>query len=354
MGLELRDLVIQEDEFAHQNVNWCAKHVFVDFMSLYARRPASWPDVRGDEVIRRRPDGDYRSFEAVWCSGAYDTRYRVLVDDESVFVQVNPSRVDRPDNVFGFRFEAALQRVSDLMARHGCGGPVDWKLSRLDLTANVECGSPLNLSAYLQQLRYLEFAHCEKHVSKYKSVAWHNDAKRLHVYDKGTELAGKYRQKVGDDEISWLRPDKDQDEYVENLSSQLLSRGVARVELKLKKSGLVSRGLRLVGEVTQERLDQVFMKEVGMLSKAVYDNCSELSDAQLGVLVKWMQGTFDRDSVHRNTFSKYRKAIREATGYDIAAPGPISLDRRRKQFSTRTIGPEDVEGYVLPELEDLI
>ena len=353
MGAIIETFVDQREQVVFEDPGWCPGHVFVDFMVLVARRPRDWPEVVGDTVIRVRGDSRAEYSERLWVTGAYDSRYAVKVAGDEVFVQVNPSRIDREDNVFGFRFDDALKRVSDLLARHGCTGPVEWRLSRLDLTVNVATGSEQNLRAYLQQLRFLEIGNCEKHLSEYGSVAWHNLAKRLHVYDKASELEAKRKSLVSDDAISWLRSDKQSDEYHRFLVSSLREQGVCRVELKLKKRGLESRDLRDVSNVTQERLDDVFMKEVSVLKKVVLENGTELSDAELGVLVRWMQGDFDKEAYAKNTFYKYRRNIRDATGYDIGAPGPISLSRHRKKVVTRTVCPQDFPGYILPSVEDL-
>jgi hypothetical protein len=356
MSRIFEDWIDQREAEVFDAAGWNPLHSFVDELDLYAERPEGWPSIFGEEVYRQ-PRG--AGFEQATVSyrplrvGPPGRTYGLKVAGDSVYVDINPSSVERPDNLFGFRFDDAVSRISDLLARHGCRGRVNWKLRRLDLTANVVTGSPRNREVFLQQLRYLEFPHCEKHLAKYGSVSWHNDAKRLTVYDKAKEIRHKYRNKVSDIDISWLRCDKGDDDYAEALAAECDRLGVVRVELKLKKQGLVSRGLRDLCDVTQERLDEVFMKEVEPLKKVVLENGAELTDAELGCLAKWMQGLFDREDYAKNTFYKYRNNIREATGYDIASPGPVSLERRREKFRTFTIGPDSFPGYVMPKVEDL-
>jgi hypothetical protein len=328
------EFVDQREAAVFSAADWSAADSFVDYLTLYAPRPADWPEVHGGAVSKRTDEGVFSWYEPRWCKAAYGSKYSLLVVEDRVMLSLNPSRVDRPDNVFGFRFHDCMKRVSDILSRHGCRGEVNWKVSRIDLTANVSTGSSSNMRQYLQQLRYIEMAHCEKHVSKYASVAWHNQAKRLHVYDKGREIEDKYSRLVPDDAISWLRPDKATDNERLSIARDFLERGIVRVELKLKKKGIVSRGLRDVEKVTQERLDEIFMKEVDLLKKVVLNNGCSLTDAELGCLVRWMQGDFSKENYAMNTYYKYRRNIREATGYDIASPGPISLARRREKIVT--------------------
>ena len=142
---------------------------------------------------------------------------------------------------------------------------------------------------------------------------------------------------VPDSAISWLRRDKDADDYFERLAEFCESNGVARVELKLKGPALRSRGLYVGSDVTESRLREVFMKEVSVLKKVLLENGDSLSDAELGVLVKWTRGQFRREDYAKNTAYKYRRNIREATGYDIFAPGPIELPRRKSRVITETL-----------------
>lgn len=340
-----------EEVFA---LDWDSGHVFIDAIELYADRPFGWPDVHGgveNHVLEDGSEWTKYHFKRV---GPQGRTYGLKVVHDYARVDINPASVEKPENVFGFRFQDSLKRVSDLLARHGCRGDVDWKVTRLDLTANVATGSPRNLAEYLQQVRYLEFPHCEKHLSSYGQVAWHNDAKRLTCYDKAAEVEAKHKKLVGEDEISWIRHHKESDDYIERVVDGLKRQGVCRVELKLKKPGLVSRNLRELKEITQDRLDEVFRKEVMKLKKVVLSNGGELSYAELGVLTKWMQGDFSKEEMPYSTFARYRNAIREATGYDIGSPGPVSIKRgKKKKIVTRTIGPEDIPGYYLPSVEDL-
>ena len=333
--------------------DWNCSHVFIDALELYAERPLRWPDVHGGVDLTTLPNGETWTKYRWKRVGPKGRSYGLKVVHEYARVDINPASVEKPENVFGYRLEDSLLRVSDLLARHGCTGEVDWKVTRLDLTANVATGSERNLREYLQQVRYLEFPHCEKHLSRYGGVAWHNDAKRLSVYDKAAEVEAKHKPLVPEGEISWIREHRESDDYIRRVVEGLRREGVCRVELKLKKPGLVSRGLRLLSDITQDALDAVFQKEVSKLKKNVLDNGGELSYAEIGVLTKWMQGDFCKDEMPPSTLARYRKAIALATGYDITSPGPVSLNRRRKKIVTRTIGPEDIPGYLLPKIEDL-
>jgi hypothetical protein len=125
-----------------------------------------------------------------------------------------------------------------------------------------------------------------------------------------------------------------------------------RVELRLKRDGLISRGLYLADRISQVELDKVFEKEVSVLRKCIVDRASELSYAEYGVLMRWMEGKLDRTEMHRNTFSKYRVAIRKKTGYDIGAPGPVSLFREADKVESRTLGVPD--SYELVDVNDLV
>lgn len=324
---------------------WDYSQVFVDYLSLRGDAPEGWPEVHSGfaEYSGQWPD-------PLWVPTAYGSGYRIRCFGGIAEFRGNPSRVERVDNVFGFRFSDAFSRCRDLMVRHGLSG--DWrraKLTRVDLTMNVETGSPDDLQEFMQQNRIIDLPRKHKGTTSYGAVFWDNTQSRLTIYDKARELRDAKRLDV--DGVAWLREDKRVQDERDAIAEYCHANGVARIELKLKRDFLRSRGLRDPRDVSQEVLQEVFAKEVEPLKKVLLENGADLSDAEFGVLCKWIQGAFRRDSVSPNTFKKYRRNIREATGYDIAAEGPISMYRGKKRVASRTSYPPDF--YVIPRVEDL-
>lgn len=325
---------------------WDYSQVFVDYLSFRGDAPDSWPEVHSgysEYSGQGWPD-------PLWIACAYGTGYQVRCVNGIAEFRGNPSRVERADNVFGYRFDDAVVRCRDLMSRHGLSG--EWrkaKLTRIDLTMNVETGSPESLKEFMQQNRIIDLPRKHKGTTSYGAVFWDNTQSRLTIYDKARELFDAKRLDV--DGVAWLRADKRVQDERDAIAEYCHANGVARIELKLKRDFLRSRNLRDPRSVSQEVLQTVFAKEVDPLKKVLLENGADLSDAEFGVLCKWIQGAFDKSALAKNTFYKYRRNIREATGYDIAAEGPISMYRGKKRVVSRTCYPP--EFYLVPRVEDL-
>jgi hypothetical protein len=192
MSIEISDLVSPMDSAWFESSGWDARHSFVDFIKLSAAAEAGCPDVFGESSFVTPDDGrsPYQSFKSKRFEGEYGSQYYARCKNFRIEFDGNVGRFDRPDNLWNYRFDDTFAKAKLLLARNGLFG-TDWRVNKLDLTANIWTGSPENAAAFLQQSRFLEIAHCSKEFPEYSGVAWDCKSKRLTLYDKGDLLLQK-------------------------------------------------------------------------------------------------------------------------------------------------------------------
>lgn len=319
-----QDLVSSSPEFVSV-APWSRSAVFVDWLKVRVPNSGQYSGFSQACTLGIDEHGEieWMSPASTKFEGSFSTRARVRVHPDFLEIDFNPSRFFRDDNLFGYTVEQCLEVVDELLAAVD-RPPLDRvqaTFSRLDLTANVVTGSAGALEAYIR------FAMRQKMPRMTTRgfdgmVVYRNKSKSISVYEKHREML--------EHGVS--------SEHRERLVEFLKAQGVARVELRLGNHFLRRNNLRRVALVTQERLEELFMKEVDQMPKESDEDVTDtLTESELGSLLAWQRGYDVKKLVSKNTYYKRRKAIKEKTGYDIGGESPLVFKQKSPKIRTYTL-----------------
>jgi len=281
--------------------------------------------------------------------GSYNTKAFVRIDHEKLRIHFNPSRYHRPENLFGVTYEQAIMIANNLLLDQDLLPLEDFTVSRLDITLNVETGSPSNLKEYLRVAKLRKLPRMRT-VGTWDSAIYRNTRKSITIYDKGTEIGAH----AIEDSKRWkhyykLKSTHDELHHVERCKSYCDKRGIARVELRLGRHYLIDAGLRNSNEISHQKLKETFMKETENVIKDIEEfDVAELKHPFLGTYYMWQAGDNPKENMSPNTYYFHRRKILEITGIDISIHPSEDKENqeKRKHFSTRAA---ELPGfYVLP------
>lgn len=196
--------------------------------------------------------------------GSHETTVGLLCDGVFVGLSGNVGRFGRQDNLFNLGWEATRKKSVGMLALAGlpCLGngsprPADWgsrsedgrdwpdrggTVARLDLTCNFATGSDAQARAVIRWLSGQSIKRAKRGYSGDESVWWSNTRIMLKAYRKGAEMKA---HGMDDELVEWVT-----------------SQGVVRVELELKRRELQERGLRDIGNITQAKLEAIFLEHL--------------------------------------------------------------------------------------------
>jgi len=318
-----------------QNPEWQFDAVFIDWLTIREENHGQFPSLETGLLIKLDEHGElvFQTSLVKDVAGSYSSNARIRVTDRYREISFNPSRFGRPDNLQGYRYEAAIRAVERFLT--SIDQPplaADFRLNRVDLTLNISTGSPGNLEAYLRSLRKIRLPRSKTRTFE-GSVIHKQKHKSITTYAKHLEMRTHKTAKL------------EHGEYREKLADHCEKNGVARVELRLGRRWLIRHGLRQ--PTTHQQLVEVFKNEVQQMTKKVFeDNVESLTGSELGTLLIWQSGFYPREKMSKNTFYQRRNAIRKKTGYDIGAEPPIRFKPKTKGFVTKTYYPPD--WYIMP------
>lgn len=290
--------------------------------------------------------------------GSYSSLIMISVQGRKVRVEGNPSRINRLDNLFGYKSVAQCLHVyNGILAEYGlpqftAGTRLEHRQSqdgkrsqqwsdgccieRIDLTTNVGVGEG-NVLAYLRGLSTQRIGHSIGYLfPNGRTVDWTASGKRKggvrlqyrKVYDKSFELAQnlipKIKRLFGDDSAEL--------NYAAKVQQYCTAHGVVRYEQELKSEYLSRENLRYYGLFdesrfqaihdeflqTDERL-QVTAMDLQTISQTLQANgiCSSTYAANTTAMYawNWMNGqTFD---FTKSQVQTHRARLRKI-GIDIA------------------------------------
>ncbi|WP_047238431.1 phage/plasmid replication domain-containing protein [Chromobacterium subtsugae] len=333
--------------------------VFVDWITISQRHPGRLNPETGevepvlplvdDGILGkfgRGEDGEY-SDDAEWASqsaknvtGSFSTLIRIKSDGYRVTLSGNIGRLDRPDNLFNLSFDATIQRCNQILARFGlppftAGERVinqnpsayDLKhglleywtgacISRLDMTRNYATGSAANAQATVDWLATQSISRVKRGRAGETTVTW-GDAgsrKKLIAYIKYAEMLahphGRKREEIEADPVY----------------QYCLQEGVVRLELKAGRLMLRDNLLRYLGDITMEKLTELYDAEVIPLVGRVKTDVTRMELEHLPASVRvtaaaYLRGENVRALMSRATFYRHASQLREY-GLDIAEPLP--------------------------------
>jgi len=321
---------------------WDLQNMLVDWITLSAsNEDLRWPILNDGYTIsydlHDQPQYTVeRHFPIV---GSYNTKAFVRIDHEKLKLTFNPSRYHRPENLFGVTYEQAIMIANNLLLEQDLLPLEEFTISRLDLTLNIETGSPENLREYLRVAKLRKLPRMRT-VGTWESAIYRNTRKSLTIYDKGAEIG----QHAINDQKRWrhyykLKSAHDELHHVERTKSYCDKRGIARVELRLGRHYLIDAGLRKGQELNQKTLEQIFMKETDNVIKDIEEfSTGELKTQYIRTFNLWKAGYDPKELMSRNTYYAHRAEILEVTGIDISIhpSEDEAIQEKRNRFRTKS------------------
>jgi len=327
------------------------ERAFVDWLSIREPNEGQFEPLNDGYVISIDSDGVERftTSKSLDVEGSFSSCCRVRVTDREREISFNPSRWNRADNLFGLRFEQAVERANDVLASFGqpplaageCVQLSDGSfgytgaiVTRVDVTANILTGNAPSLADYFWHVTGLKFDRVETR-RKRNTVYFGSDSRKriVKMYLKHVEL----------------RSNNSADpEYVRAVAEWCESVGLARLEVRYGRDWLRLNGLRALGNISHVALVEQFEKDVSpMLQEFDELNLDALTTLQKGIFAMYLNGFDIREEVSKSAFYRHRKAIKAATGYDINNRNVSRLEAKPRKIVLREAEPP--EWYRMPE-----
>jgi len=298
--------------------------------------------------------------------GSYSTSITVHVQGNRIFMDGNPSRYNRLDNLFGFsslddcfavynsilvslglpiftkctfvRFEETIRADGTYKLKPVVNGAV---IARTDFTANAQVGKGTCITAYLKALSMMTFRRSRGHLyPDGNTVDWKSiqgNCRELYpsVYNKAFELAlhtlPKVKRAFGERSLEYI--------YINSLIKYCLELGVTRHEIKIKSSYLNKNNLQYYGLSDWEPLENLYNEFLNLdkklkvsamdlrtitrtlIEQGVCDNAKAANSTAL-YAINWMHGdVFDE----RKTQVRTHRARLRKIGIDILKPCNLLL-----------------------------
>jgi hypothetical protein len=300
---------------------------FIDWITIsQVHNNGGLPVVAGGlvESFDENGEKEWQTLKYIQHEGSFESKILVRCDGNVVYLSGNVSRFGRPDNLFGLSLPQVIDKANQILSFYNlppftigetfflqgskdsdCLAYTGAVISRLDLTANYSTGSPENAEKFLRWLstqqdnRIKTGTYGDSH-----TVDFGRGSKRLYhkVYNKSVQLSTSKHK---------------------TLSSRVLDyvsvNGIIRHEVTLKSRFLRDGGLRFLGVVTMEHLNNIYQDKAQILMRA--ERSSEGFDSlpdQLRLTARdWKAGR--QFSGSRAKFYRHRKELL-SYGFDISVP----------------------------------
>jgi II/X family phage/plasmid replication protein len=309
---------------------------FVDWLTVTQDHPqGGLPLVDAGAVWATDETGEvkWRTVRRVQHHGSFETSISVKCDGSRVELSGNVGRFGRPDNVWGFDFWACLEKANGVLAAYGLppftagtkwhragrDGKVSvcWtgaRVSRIDLTANYETGSPANAHALLQ---FLGTQHKSKQrgatVGEGTTVEWGRKA--------GGKASRRQYWKCYDKAAEMKAHGCTDTRLIEHVKAV----GLVRLEGTIRSNALTELGCAYLGDFeagwSMPQLIRLFNESAEILSRAERktDDLDELPRPLRATARDYLAGMEMRSVLKRRTFYLHRKGLLPY-GIDIAMP----------------------------------
>lgn len=256
-------------------------------------------------------------------TGSFETSVGIYCDGHRVGLSGNVGRFGRADNLFNLGWGATRKKADRILSafslpalqsrpaevRPAHDGAPDLRggtLARVDLTCNFSAGSDAQARRVIQWLAGQSLKRAKRGYSGDQSVWWSNTRMMLKAYRKGPEM----KARGGDAElIEWAN-----------------DCGIVRVEVELKRRELQERGLREIGEVTQDKLEAVFHECIEPFrrvdSSDEPDILAAIPSRSRAYAAAWLAGQDIRLLCSQATLYRHARVLRDY-GLDVLEPRNI-------------------------------
>lgn len=321
--------------------------MFVDWVSVSQYHGNDTPEFIGSLAFKGLDEpAPIESAGPRKLEGSHSSSLQIKSHGGWVRVSGNPSRFNRPDNLFGLDLDACMVVINEQLAKLGLppftvGVPLDatrderrsriglaavdgetvdgmgggehlrWTgaaFSRLDLTENYSAGSELLARLAIRSYQSRAAAYMKKQVYGEETALWHNTRRSVKAYRKGPDMA------LHCPESEWI-------EWANE-------NGIVRHEVAVKSRFLSATGLRYWGNLNMATLHKLFEQETEILRRP---------DASLDPLAleccpraprlayaAWLRGEDVRSLLPDRTFRRHRKTLLQTASVDIAEPRRVA------------------------------
>lgn len=302
--------------------------IFVDWLTVKQTHPEHKPFYGFDSV---HTDADTGLVTITYgprsVKSRHGTNLQIRSDGETVEVSGNPYKFHYGNNVQGFDLDATMELVNQQMRelqlpeftkgerqRHITAAGIEIKytgakFTRIDLTQNLQAGSPQNRDIYLDWIQTQNYTKLDKTTEGRNTYFGKGIKSRsILIYDKAKELS---------------------DKKVKSGMIAVLDRlGAIRFEVSYKKI-LHTRNLQYWCTATHQSLESHFKREVKpFMQKIETLDVDDLPKNVIGTYAMYLQGLSPRDYISRNTFFKHKKILKEY-GIDISNTVTRMIPKKR-------------------------
>lgn len=305
--------------------------IFVDWFTAAQRhQEGGLPAVVGGIAARFDSQGNCTFERGIpsRVAGSFDSSVGILCDGHFVGLSGNVGRFGRPDNLFNLGWAATREKANRILSLADLPGlsdgekrPLDWDsrsenrrdwpnrgatIARLDLTCNFAAGSDAQARAVIRWFSSQSVKRAKRGYSGDESVWWSNTRIMLKAYRKGAEMKA---HGMDDEIVQWATDE-----------------GIVRVELELKRRELQERDLRDIGNITQEKLEAVFLEHMHPFlrvdSSDEPDILTSIPQRSRAYASAWLAGQDVRLLCSQATLYRHARVLRDY-GLDILEPRNI-------------------------------
>ncbi len=291
---------------------------FIDWITVTQfHSEGGWPIVSGGVVVNYDASGApvFERNKPARFQGSFETGVAVGCDGFRVSLSGNPGRLSRPDNVFNHGIAGTVAACNRVLESFGLPPFTATRIdangmerrgavvSRLDITRNYATGSEGAARALISWLAGRSLARMRRGFSGTESVWWANTRHMLKAYIKHIEMRG-HGVAESDPLYRWL-----------------MACGVVRVEVELKKRLLSELCFNDLGNITDERLNELFDEQTAILHQSDRSDDDDILEhvphRSRVYAAAWLAGEdLAALGVSRSTLYAHAKVLREC-GIDI-------------------------------------
>lgn len=326
---------------------------FIDWISIHQKH-GGLPDLNGGYFMELDADDieKWKTAKHMQLAGSHSTSLLVRSFAGQVELRGNVGRWCRSDNVFNLDFDSTIRRANQVIGCFDlpsfCDDGDYWEdkdghicsngaaVTRLDITRNYSTGSPADAERFMAWLdgQSLPYIRRGRRVGS-TTVQWGSNTGRykLIAYNKAQEMLDHAKNEEHRDEIKASKIFQ----YCNDL-------GLVRVELKLGRQELQDKGLRFLGDITMEKLKNLFDEKIAFLHQSAVPDDLTLADLPQHLRLTYrayMSGVDVTQILTRMTLSRHAKALR-SYGVDIlSAPNVEHLKTKVRTITIQALEAPD-------------
>ena len=333
---------------------------FVDM--LWLRSDGKFDELNGGLHVRLDEAGevDWHVPVSKILEGSFSTKCTMRVREHERILRWNPSRLGREDNALGVEFDQALIQADRLMKfydqppwedgvieSYADGGSyvVGTEIERVDMACLLMLGDERKAQEFMRHFYMVKLTNNQP---RREGITVYHGAKRKRGMTYKAYPKGKQIELIEGKKIS---------RYQREMAKEFTKRGIIRFEIQYGPDALDIRKARQMRKAIQsQQLAYVFNEDVRrvLMKMRSEGDIEKLTFKEKGVYYMHRNGENVKAMLSPSQFYRYKKAIWEKVGYDIAHQNvvrfPANMPVLQPVFMTPDMMPE---GYKHPTGEEI-